>query len=605
MKIHRYIYTRLTKDLSPTGKGGFQSAFLPGDLLASKEVLEIESHIHVHDGLKEKGDSTVFYKQIKGEFFLVLLLLRPLSDVKDEHGRGGAFLCEGFLVAEKDWRPMNVISELRDLVAPHRFASLTDLLSSPDVDTKAGKIKDLELPFTPNQGRRLDEEEDEPAAELLMAVYHVAHTQNRELAVVLQGEPAEVTEVFEICSTFLPDPLRPLIGWDDAFDGGKIFFSPLRIFGYTEILPVTGRPAVFTSRGAKVKWPDPEIAAFGQPSDPYSNWLLEVCVNPVPRPMLNAMYALSQAMVSKLPTGPNMQSDPLFELVNREAIGKLYVSGLQQVLGDRWLTQLLDATNHHDQLMCWMRGYPPKEITEALEWAILSKDISPEMIPDAPNAKIIAQGSPTLQLLAAMWTNQIPEESVLSEIPENQRIEAMTLILHHGVHKHLPFLPVLSFFRNHISGIQRDDKVTENLGIYIQSKIPSQYLDFKVGMIATVMELGDYDCLVDPGFDWLLHLNRWFALTGGNEESWKAAKRLGKTENFNQYTNIQAFALGSTLPLELSRKGEGRFGLLSALVKVHGKTMEELLDMGFFKAEIEKAGGKSSLMTRIKRLFGG
>ena len=163
MKIHRYIYTRPTKDLSPTGKGGFQSAFLPGDLLASKEVLEIESHIHVHDGLKEKGDSTVFYKQIKGEFFLVLLLLRPLSDVKDEHGRGGAFLCEGFMVAEKDWRPMNVISELRDLVAPHRFASLTDLLSSPDVDTKAGKIKDLELPFTPNQGRRLDEEEDEPA----------------------------------------------------------------------------------------------------------------------------------------------------------------------------------------------------------------------------------------------------------------------------------------------------------------------------------------------------------------------------------------------------------------------------------------------------------
>ena len=97
MKIHRYIYTRLTKDLSPTGKNGFQSAFLPGDLLGSKEVLEIESHIHFPEAL-ETDNSTVFYKQVKGELYLVMLILRALPEVRDEHGRGGAFLCEGFLI---------------------------------------------------------------------------------------------------------------------------------------------------------------------------------------------------------------------------------------------------------------------------------------------------------------------------------------------------------------------------------------------------------------------------------------------------------------------------------------------------------------------------
>ena len=604
MKIHRYIYTRLTKDLSPTGKNGFQSAFLPGDLLGSKEVLEIESHIHFPEAL-ETDNSTVFYKQVKGELYLVLLILRALPEVRDEHGRGGAFLCEGFLIGEKDWRQMNTVAELRELVQTHRFPSLEALLSSPDVDTLAGKIKDLDLPFEPNQGRRLDEEEDEPAAELLMAVYHVAHTQNRELAIVLQGSPAEVSEIFEICSTFMPDSLRTSVAWDDAFDGGKIFFSPLRIFGYTDQPPVTGRPAMFSGRGTKVKWPDAEIAAFGQPSDPFSNWLLEVCVNPVSRQLLNAMYTLSQAMVSKSPTGPDMQSDPLFELVNRDAIGNLFESGLLPQLGAKWTAQLKDATNYHDQLICWMRGYPIHEITEGLQWAILSKEISPEMIADAPNAKIVGQGSPTLQLLAGMWTQKFPSEEMLSQIPEGQQSEALGVILRHGDHKSLTFLPALAAMRKSISSLPREPKIVENLGYYIQTKIPAKYLDFKVGLVATVIELADYDCLADGEIDWLMHLNRWLALTGGNEESWKAAKRLGKTEDFTQYPNIRAFALGTSLPLELERKGKGRFGLISALVKVHGMKMDELMDMGFFKAEIEEAGGKAGILNRIKRLFGG
>ncbi len=33
--------------------------------------------------------------------------------------------------------------------------------------------------------------------------------------------------------------------------------------------------------------------------------------------------------------------------------------------------------------------------------------------------------------------------------------------------------------------------------------------------------------------------------------------------------------------------------------------MDELMDMGFFKAEIEEAGGKAGILNRIKRLFGG
>jgi hypothetical protein len=183
-------------------------------------------------------------------------------------------------------------------------------------------------------------------------------------------------------------------------------------------------------------------------------------------------------------------------------------------------------------------------------------------------------------------------------------VEALTVILRHGDHKQLPFLPALASFRKSISGVPREPKLLENLGLYIESKIPAKYIDFKVGIVATIIELADYDCLAGEEADWLMHLNRWLAMTGGNEESWKAAKRLGKTEDFTQYANIRAFALGTSLPLELERKGPGRFGLVSALVQVHGKKMDELMDMGFFQAEIEEAGAKNGLFSRIKRLFG-
>jgi hypothetical protein len=327
-------------------------------------------------------------------------------------------------------------------------------------------------------------------------------------------------------------------------------------------------------------------------------------VNPVPRAQLNAMYALSQAMVSKSPTGPDMESDPLFELVNRDAICALFEYGLMPQLGERWTKHVSEATNPHDQLVCWMRGYPLSEITATLEQAILDKGIGPEMIPDPPAAKIIAQGSAALQLLMSMWSLQVPDKNVLAQVDENDLSDVLGLILRRGVHKNLTFLPVLAFFKDHLSPVAKEPKVAENLRYYIESKVPALYADFKLGMVTTVIELGDYDCLVDRPIDWLMHLNRWFALTGGDPTSWKAAKRLGKTEDFSKYGNIRAFALGTSLPLEMERKGEGRNGLLRALITVHGYKEEQLMDMGFFKAEIQAAGGRIGIINKIKGLFG-
>lgn len=602
MRIHRYIYTRLPREHSPTGKSGFQSAFLPDDLLASKEVLEIESHIHFPEGLQIEGQTVVMYKTLKGQTYLVLLLLRPLLEVKDEHGRGGAFLCEGFLVAEQDWRPVTWVSALKRWIRPHQFGSLDQLLNSPEVDRAGGKIKDLLLSL-PAGDAHAQEEADAPVPELLMAVYHVAHTQDRDLAVVLEGNPAEVSRRLEACAAFMPDVLRARVGWDDAFDGGKIFFSPLRIFGYSAAPPVTGRPVLFSALSGQARWPDDEMRRYGQPSDPFSTWLLKVCANPVPRALLNAMYALSQAMVSKSPASPEMETDPVFEEVNRAAIRKLFEAGLQPHLGERWTQQLGENISPHEQLAGWMRGNPISLVAQHLEATILARGIAPETVKEEPPARVVVQGSPTLQLLASMWTLEPPMEAVLAEVPEPRVGAVLRLILRRGAHTKLPFARVVAHFHSYLSPLVSESKIAENLRYYLEAKVPAAYADFKEVLAATLIALDEWGCLADLPTDWLGFLNQWLSTTGGDARMWKAIKKLGK-EDLNAYPCVQAFALGDRIPPELGRPGEGRNGLLQALRTAHGRKRSALRDLGFSDAEIRALDGKGGLLGTVKHWFG-
>ncbi len=606
MKVHRYIYTRLTKDLSPTGKNGFQSAFVPGDLIARKDVLEIESHIHFPEGLQIEGQSVVFYKQVKTELYMILLLLRPLPDVKDDFGRSGAFLCEGFILAEKDWRPIWRISDLIELVTPYRFASLGQLLASTDVDRTTGFISDLTVTVPPGYWTdALTSSDDEPQEELLLAMYHVAKLQDKDLAIVVEGLPAAVTHRLETCAMFMPEALRAHTGWDDAFDGGKIFFSPLRIFGYSELLPTTGRPVVFPADGSAPKWLEDGMQRFGKPSDPFSNWLLEVCVNTVPRARLDAMYALSQAMISGRPTAIDMESESIFEIVNKDAIRKLFIQGLLVHMELPWAEKLADLTMANHQLTTWMQGYLIADLTHLLEVSIVSQNLRPEGMKDAPPTNLVRQGSAALQTLATMWTLEIITPEILDDIPEDQIPEVLTLMLGRGSHQDTPFATIVNHFRDYLHKLARDPKIAENLRCYVAAKVPEEYVDFKEGMAAVAVQLGDYASLRGEPTDWLRLLDRWLISTGGNSEVWKAAKTLAKTTDLGRYVNLKAFALGeAAIPHELEGNGDGRKGFLRCLIEVHGFNEQKLIDMDFFSTEVRDSGSSTGFIGKLKRLFG-
>lgn len=603
MNIHRYIYTRLPKELSPTGKSGFQSAFLPDFLSAPKEVLEIESYIHFPEGHKSKK-TVVFYKQLNGENYLIILLIRPLLEVKDEHGRGGTFLCEGFLLAEADWRPMGIVSELIETLEPFQFQSLDELLASPDVDRQSGRIRPLTVPFDPLEGRLLTEEEDEPHADLLISVYKAVRSKERDPLIVIQGTPQEVTTSLEICSTFLPDPLRPNLGWDDAHDGGKIFFSPLRIFGYENVPPVTGQPLQFVEGGKKMVAQDANAQKFSDPDDPFSRWLFEVSINPVRRSTLNAMFALSEAMTSNQPTGAEFDSDPLFEAVNRDVIRTLYHDGLQQRLGPRWAKALSEFAVTSFQLQSWMRRFPVEELATVIEDCILSQKLSNESFSDPIPLDIVSKGSPALKLLATMWTQDPIDTTEIDRIPPDDMKDILTLVLGHGVHPQQRIMPLLLASFAMLPEILTDKKVNQNLQQYVRTFVPEVYKDFADGMSYMAVQMQELGCLLDGKGDWIRYLDRWLQLTGGNIGTWKAIRRLADAEILKPYPVSQAFAKGDRIPFELEHKIDGRKGLLKAFVEVHGLKFAHLIDLGFFEEEIQAAGGRKDLFGRVKRLFG-
>lgn len=598
MKVHRYIYTRLPKTQSPTGKGGFQSAFLPADLITGKEVLEIESHIHFPDGVDPKGQTTILYKKIKGETYLILLRLRPLPEVKDEHGRGGVFLCEGFFFAEADWRPIPTVTPFIERIAPYQFPSMDALLDSPEVDRVNGRITPIEV-----DAPAVDvwnDEAEAPPGELLMAAYHVAQTQNRDLSVVLKGNPQEVTKAFEVCAVFMPESLRANLGWNDAFDGGKIFFSPLRLFGFSDIQPVTGRPAMFSEQGTQVIWPDEEIRSYGSPTDPFSHWLLEVSKNGrVQRQLLNEMHALSQAMVSKSPTGPEMPSDPEFERVNAAVIRKLYESAVVPMVGEDWTRKLLEGLDTHQQLSSWMRGFPMMEIAAGIEGLILHRGATPEIVAKAPEPRVVMVGSPNLQLLTAMWTLKAPNPEVMDAVPEAQAIQSLAVMLRRGPHHKAQLLPVLQHYLPLLPKLPNESRIRENLAEYIKAKVPDAFNYKNLPITTIAMNAGAFECIMEKPFDWYQLLDDWLKKTGGDENSWWVLVKLWELPKLENYQVLAAFVTGKTLPRDLERGSVGRKALLKAMREVHGLREKTLLDLGFGQDEINAAGGQKGFLSRL------
>ncbi|MEM7040705.1 MAG: hypothetical protein AAF570_27335, partial [Bacteroidota bacterium] len=236
------------------------------------DVLDIESRIHYPTGVPFTEKQVVFFREIEGKRYQVLLWMRDLPEEKDQHGRGGIFMVQGFLIPPEVWDraygPLALLEAFRKVLYP----GSKELLADIDVDRMMGTILELELELDPKvavAGPKIEIGQAE--RDLFVLLSRLSRRRDQSEQLLIKGAAQDVSALMNRAMEILIGG-RGQLDFDPAFDGGKIFFSPTIVLGYAEIEPVTGAPAHFDMASGELVVPE-AMAYLKLPETPYEHWL--------------------------------------------------------------------------------------------------------------------------------------------------------------------------------------------------------------------------------------------------------------------------------------------------------------------------------------------
>lgn len=419
--IEQYIYTRLSAADSPHKTTGFQSAFLPAGLKDKLQAVSLEAHIHFPEIVGFVDKRVVFWQEIAHESWQVLLFIQSLPEVRDEFGRGGIYLAHGFLIPPSIWTKYRNPLRLSNLLDDYRFDSIDALLASPLVDRKKGTIAaidpgvfpaDDEEPITPPQLPR-----DRMA---LALVYRMAMGLAKDSALVYKGSPRQAEAFFTKMLALLPAGLKGQLGWDSAFDGGKLFFSPFRMVAYSGRPPVTGYQAVLNPQQDKLVFTDEEQEALVLPFDPYSHWLATCDEGRYAAAEMDAVYAQSQALRLRLPFPPGKVS-PCFAKVNIGTIREWLREATDPMLSAPWRKAMAQYLPDAALIRLAVAGFSDEALAAATAVCIMEGGLRPRNFATPPYASLMACNEPRFRVLATLWTgDRVPKEALYDIVAEDR-----------------------------------------------------------------------------------------------------------------------------------------------------------------------------------------
>jgi hypothetical protein len=430
--IEQYIYTRLSAADSPHKTTGFQSAFLPAGLKGKLQAVSLEAHIHFPEVVGFVDKRVVFWLDIAHETWQVILFVQSLPEVRDEFGRGGVYLAHAFLIPPSLWVKYRNPLRLSHLLEDYRFKGLDAMLSSPLVDRKAGTIAaidpgvypaDDEEPITPPHHAR-----DRMA---LALVYRMALGQAQDSSLVFKGTPRQAEAFFTKMLSFLPAALKGRLGWDSAFDGGKLFFSPFRLVAYAGLPPVMGYQALLNPHQDKLIFADEAQAELVQPFDPYSRWLAACDDGRYAAGEMEVAYAQSQALTLRLPFPPGAAS-PCFAKVNVGAIREWISEATDPMLSKPWRKAFAEHLPDSALIRLAVAGFSDEALAAATASTILAGHLTPQKFPVAPYASLLGCREPRLRVLATMWTKGEVDKEVLYDIVTEDRELILRCLASHG-----------------------------------------------------------------------------------------------------------------------------------------------------------------------------
>lgn len=431
MKVFHLIYTKVSPEESPWGKRGFHTLFYPIHFMTKADILELEKRIHFPGSGFDRKE-TIFYQKIQDREHLVILHIRSLPEARDTFGRGGIFLCHGFIFPPELWRRVSTPLALFDRVKGSLFTSCEEALSSSLVDRKTGDIQPLEI-LERDLGS-LSTILSEPSTEfewrMVILLNRIAGTMEESPPMLFKGEPERISALMGRLLAYIPDDLKVNLGWDPAFDGGNLTFYPLKIVGFKENGPTGGNPIRIDLETLTIE-ESPETSNLFLPNTPYEKWLYHCRKEAVSRERIEGAYKLSLVLESEalFPMEAVLPQRACFASVNREKIGEVFLRRCERIVGATIARHVAGILAPDSMLDLIVEDFPPAKLAKCVEDVILKNRLTPEVIkPPLPDSLMDA-GSSRLRLVERVWKGEPLKPDDVKPLEREKRLELVGYLL--------------------------------------------------------------------------------------------------------------------------------------------------------------------------------
>lgn len=606
MLVQQFIYTKVPPERSPWKKTGFHMVLYPTAHLSKKDVLEIESKLHYPGQGVFVAKRVVFYQKTQAGLELGIVFLRSLES-KDEFGREGVFLAHGFLVPEPLALQVLNPDALADILEPHAATDVDAVLGLGLADFTTGNLAPLEI-----AEETLDQLRSailptltDAEKKLIPALYSLATEGTNQDAVVLQGAPEAVSKALGHCLAWFPAELRIKLSYDSGFDGGKLFFFPIKLVGYSKQLPATGDPLRFDLASARFD-PNERLQRFTQPNSFYSRWVQRE-KEPFASGNLTAVYQLAGFLEGRTRELP----DPLivpkaFVEASMQDIGHTFETRAAEQLDAGWIKLYIEQETPDELLRLLLDNLAAGKFAQRLTQLILQRHITPAQQKRALPETFVRAGGALLAALMRIWERGklLPED--LQPLPAEDRERVLVYLMGTPYAAQPWCLQLLRDEPKKLARLAANPETEAAVLQWLTEQFTGAYQPVGDLLALEMLQSAQLAALASPA-DWPALLEQRLVREGWTEKQAKrlvAAAKAIHPDPAHQPVLAALAQVPGQLPPAISDNHLLRRAYLGVLITQHTQTPQALAHLGYTPEETASIQPGGGLIGHLKKLLG-
>ena len=611
MNIYSLIYTSLPPEDSPWGKGGFQTVYYPVDLLSQKHLLEIEKKIYYPGGEITEFKVSGFFLEAHGKYYYVFLVLKDLPEERDEYGRKGIFLVQGFLFPPELWRKISTLG-LFELIKKYLVKSRNEALNLEFLDKKTGntlplEIKEEEVIHSENFSGNLHSEFE---WQLALALNKVANT-SKNVVLAIKGEVEKFLEIIDRLMMFTPDKLKVNLSWDSAFDNGNANYAQIKVAGFTKNLPSGGLIIKVDPVFLKIeKHPEIDIT---KAESPYEEWFYRCRSEVVPQNLEKALN-LSKILIKGSGGGKKFEllKSECFAQVNKKYINDSFLKMCVKSLNEKVCLLFKNSLGVDELLGLIIENFPLPIVATHLEGLIIEKNLGKDDVGGSLPEALVNSGSLRLKLLNSVLSGRHILVDEFLRLGIEERVELLKYIINKSRGDERWILDLLILEKATLNVLLDDKSINQKIKKFLNMVvIDKKYKSVKDIILKSAIKGKKIFELINGELDPLSLLEEILSQGDLSEEELriliKWSKKIDLPEGNFPYINAFLFPERGISKEVISNPKTKKF-LLKCLIDYHSLDIKDLEKLGFDKEilksmEIEIKMNRSNFLEKIIKKF--